>query len=547
MAHLEDEPEALNDGSYAIQMERNNAPDLPNNHILERNALERLFDPSPREQSQPKEDQPLSAPSLSPTKDQGHNYEVPTCSICLSELTQDLGVISCGHVFHTECIASSLSKTSSTCPLCRKPATKLLSKKVLMDQAHNSRSQSQRRPRNYAERVFAQNGGHLGPRIPSLPETSEEDSLSARSLTSYLGQPLAPGESIPIDPAQRQKVLPLLYKALPKKDPFKLSLPFLQNLSGEHKEAAETLVKKQSELMEKVQLKDSEIEQLENKVKEEVGQKRLLQVALEEVKSKSCSNEKELALLKAFTEKEKEKSDQITRNAQKIYEQNLLLQQAVKDLRDAFEKEGMSPEMAASLTDMRQNLPAAQQAEQFYKWCWRLERQTSALERDNGMLLERIDELNENHSRKLQKQQQESEKEIRRLRKLLNKNIPFPKIHSQEEGEVRELKSLPKDIHIKKNYHLKKNNESVENSLEMLDLLEFESDMFKSKETLSKNSQKIVKDRKDLMREEILEKLRKEREKPQATLRGSEPKNNSTNNSFFEEVIKQYDSNNLKF
>lgn len=50
-------------------------------------------------------------------------YEIPLCSICLNELTSNLTITSCGHVFHKECINNCLDKRS-VCPNCRTYAPK---------------------------------------------------------------------------------------------------------------------------------------------------------------------------------------------------------------------------------------------------------------------------------------------------------------------------------------------------------------------------------------------------------------------------------------
>lgn len=47
------------------------------------------------------------------------SYEAPTCVVCLHELTSNLTAAKCGHVFHTECIMSSLYNSVKSCPLCR--------------------------------------------------------------------------------------------------------------------------------------------------------------------------------------------------------------------------------------------------------------------------------------------------------------------------------------------------------------------------------------------------------------------------------------------
>ena len=46
-------------------------------------------------------------------------YELPTCSICLLQLSSNINVLPCGHCFHQMCIETHLHKRSS-CPNCRK-------------------------------------------------------------------------------------------------------------------------------------------------------------------------------------------------------------------------------------------------------------------------------------------------------------------------------------------------------------------------------------------------------------------------------------------
>jgi hypothetical protein len=53
---------------------------------------------------------------------------LPDCAICLTVLSKDLATISCGHIYHFNCIYEQLSRARS-CPLCRKSApciTKLI-------------------------------------------------------------------------------------------------------------------------------------------------------------------------------------------------------------------------------------------------------------------------------------------------------------------------------------------------------------------------------------------------------------------------------------
>eukprot|EP00347_Sterkiella_histriomuscorum_P007526 403348582 len=49
-------------------------------------------------------------------------YQVPQCAICLLDLTQNLCVTKCGHVFHQICIQQAV-ESRSQCPLCRKVQT----------------------------------------------------------------------------------------------------------------------------------------------------------------------------------------------------------------------------------------------------------------------------------------------------------------------------------------------------------------------------------------------------------------------------------------
>ena len=47
------------------------------------------------------------------------NWEAPTCVICLQDLSSNLCVIGCGHIFHTDCIIRCMANKNKTCPLCR--------------------------------------------------------------------------------------------------------------------------------------------------------------------------------------------------------------------------------------------------------------------------------------------------------------------------------------------------------------------------------------------------------------------------------------------
>ena len=46
------------------------------------------------------------------------SYEIPQCPICFDELTSNLSVTKCGHVFHRKCIEQSI-RSNPMCPLDR--------------------------------------------------------------------------------------------------------------------------------------------------------------------------------------------------------------------------------------------------------------------------------------------------------------------------------------------------------------------------------------------------------------------------------------------
>jgi hypothetical protein len=46
-------------------------------------------------------------------------YEIPSCTICLQELAEDICCLDCGHVFHMLCIEQHF-EYKSTCPNCQK-------------------------------------------------------------------------------------------------------------------------------------------------------------------------------------------------------------------------------------------------------------------------------------------------------------------------------------------------------------------------------------------------------------------------------------------
>ena len=45
-------------------------------------------------------------------------YEIPQCAICFDELTKDLSVTKCGHVYHRKCIEMAV-ELNPLCPLDR--------------------------------------------------------------------------------------------------------------------------------------------------------------------------------------------------------------------------------------------------------------------------------------------------------------------------------------------------------------------------------------------------------------------------------------------
>ncbi len=64
------------------------------------------------------------APKPTPKKDDliGNNlYELPSCTICLQELVEDITCLACGHCFHYLCITQHF-EYRGTCPNCQKRA-----------------------------------------------------------------------------------------------------------------------------------------------------------------------------------------------------------------------------------------------------------------------------------------------------------------------------------------------------------------------------------------------------------------------------------------
>lgn len=48
-------------------------------------------------------------------------YEIPVCSICMDELTENVASLACGHCFHFQCIDQNF-EYQGTCPNCKKRA-----------------------------------------------------------------------------------------------------------------------------------------------------------------------------------------------------------------------------------------------------------------------------------------------------------------------------------------------------------------------------------------------------------------------------------------
>lgn len=46
-------------------------------------------------------------------------FELPTCPICLLQLSSNINALPCGHCFHQDCINRHLEKRNA-CPNCRK-------------------------------------------------------------------------------------------------------------------------------------------------------------------------------------------------------------------------------------------------------------------------------------------------------------------------------------------------------------------------------------------------------------------------------------------
>lgn len=46
------------------------------------------------------------------------------CSICLEDLFEDITILTCGHVYHTQCL-QALTVNADKCPMCRAKIRKL--------------------------------------------------------------------------------------------------------------------------------------------------------------------------------------------------------------------------------------------------------------------------------------------------------------------------------------------------------------------------------------------------------------------------------------
>lgn len=69
-------------------------------------------------------------------------YEIPVCTICLQELSEDMGSLDCGHVFHIGCISQHF-EYRGTCPNCQKRACLQEIRSVLFPLTLNSKANSQ--------------------------------------------------------------------------------------------------------------------------------------------------------------------------------------------------------------------------------------------------------------------------------------------------------------------------------------------------------------------------------------------------------------------
>lgn len=71
-------------------------------------------------------------------------YEIPSCTICLQELNDDISSLNCGHVFHLGCISQHF-EYRGTCPNCQKRACLKEVRTVHFQLEKNSRANTQLR------------------------------------------------------------------------------------------------------------------------------------------------------------------------------------------------------------------------------------------------------------------------------------------------------------------------------------------------------------------------------------------------------------------
>ncbi len=71
-------------------------------------------------------------------------YEIPSCSICLNDLSEEISSLACGHCFHLHCIMQSL-EYGGQCPNCRKRAGKQEIRDMHFPLIQNSKANSQLR------------------------------------------------------------------------------------------------------------------------------------------------------------------------------------------------------------------------------------------------------------------------------------------------------------------------------------------------------------------------------------------------------------------
>jgi hypothetical protein len=69
-------------------------------------------------------------------------YEIPSCTICLQELNQDIVSLACGHCFHFLCIDQHF-EYRGTCPNCQKRAGPKEMRTVLYQVVPNTKANDQ--------------------------------------------------------------------------------------------------------------------------------------------------------------------------------------------------------------------------------------------------------------------------------------------------------------------------------------------------------------------------------------------------------------------